>query len=151
MPKSIREAMNRGNNLMIVVFLTVLGVGLISLIIGENDLIDKGDDAWVSLLAIVGVVWYLWGRNRYQYSWTPFILLALAFVGKVGGLANEINDPASSGDEFGIVPILAILLIISAVILVRARSYNRELGTGFATDAPVPVTGAPEDPDDPQI
>jgi hypothetical membrane protein len=141
MPKSIREAMNRGNNLMMVAFLAILAVGVFAELFVENELLDKADDAFVLLLGIIGVVWYLRERNRYSYSWTLFVLLALGFVAKCLAFANEFNDPAAVGDEFGIVPVLAAMLILSGVILVRARRSSMALDEGTLQSAPIPQTG----------
>ncbi len=107
MPKSIKEAMNRGNNLVIIVFLGILAFGVISELFVENELLDKADDAFVLILGIIGIAWYLRGRNRYRYSWTPFTLVALSLVAKVRAFINEFNDPTAAGDEYGIVPVLA--------------------------------------------
>ena len=141
MPKSIREAMYRGNNLMMVAFLAILAVGVIAELFLENELLDKADDAFVLLLGIIGVVWYLRGRNRYSYSWMLFVLLALGFVAKCLAFANEFDDAAAVGDEFGIVPVLAAMLILSGVILVRARRSSPELDEGTIHSAPIPQTG----------
>jgi peptidoglycan/LPS O-acetylase OafA/YrhL len=135
--------MNRGNNLMMVAFLSILAVGVIAELFVETELLDKADDAFVLMLGILAVIWYVRGRNRYLYSWTPFILLALAFAGKALAFANEFNDPAAVGDEFGIVPVLAAMLIISAVILVRTRRSDTALDQGSPSKAPIPSTGEP--------
>jgi hypothetical protein len=137
--------MNRGNNLMVVAFLAVLAVGVVAELFAENELLDKADDAAVLLIGIIGVVWYLRGRNRYSYSWTPFVLLALGFVAKVLAFANEFNDPAAAGDEFGILPVIAAMLIISGVILVRARRSYPALDEGVSRGAPIPRTGDPSE------
>lgn len=152
MPKSIRDALNRGNNLMMIVALAVTGLGVIGVAILESDLTDKADDIFVVVLGIIGVVWYLIGQNRYKHSWTPFTLVAIAFLGKIGAVFNELNDPNSLGDEYGVVVIFAALTIISGVIMVRSRRYNQEdeqLARGAtAANAPIPLTGESEKPDD---
>jgi hypothetical protein len=141
MPKSIKEAMNRGNNLLIVGFLSVLGIGVIAELFNEVDLQDKIDDTIIMLIAIIAIVWYVRGTHRYQYSWVPFILLSLGFIDKIGAIAIESGDPAAAGDEFGILPTLLALMIISAVIMVRSRRANQELEEGFGMNAPIPQTG----------
>ena len=143
MPKALREAMNRGNNLMMVAFLAILAVGVVAGLFVENELLDKADDAAVMLLGIIGVVWYLRGRNRYSYSWLPFVLLTLGFVAKGLAFASEFDDPAAVGDEFGIVPVLAAMLILSAVILIRSRRSYPALDESAAHAGPIPQTGEP--------
>ena len=115
-----KEAMNRGNNLLVVGVLVFLASGVFSEIFIENELLDKADDIFVTLMAIAGVVWYLRGKNRFQFSWVPFGLLAVTFVAKVLAFINEFNDPAAVGDEFGVVIPLAVMVIISGVIIYRA-------------------------------
>jgi hypothetical protein len=126
-PKSIKEAMNRGSNLLMVGFLGVLGVGVFAEIINEPDLIDKADDILVALLALAAVIWYFRSDDRYRYSWLPFSLVALALAIKVGSIFAEIDNAASVGDEFGIVPSLLGLLIVSLVIMIRSRRTLKEL------------------------
>jgi len=148
MPKSIKEAMNRGNNLLIVGFMAVLGIGVIAEIFNEVDIVDKADDIIILILAIIAVVWYLGGTHRYQRSWFPFVLLSLGFIDKIAGLTIEFSDPVSSGDEFGILPTILALMIISAVILVRTRTAGETLEQGYSMNAPIPQTGGHKKEDD---
>ncbi|HMD90345.1 MAG TPA: hypothetical protein VKF38_14375 [Anaerolineaceae bacterium] len=145
MPKSIKEAMNRGNNLLMVGFLAVLGIGVIAELFTENELMDKADDVIILLLAIIAVVWYLRGTNRYQYSWFPFILLSIGLLDKIMGLAIEFGDPDAVGDEFGILPTLIAIIIISGVILVRSRNANRTIEEGAGMNLPIPQTGGSQE------
>ncbi len=116
-----REALNRGNNLLIVGLLAFLASGIFLEIFVENELLDKADDIFVTLCALVAVAWYLRGRNRYQRSWLPYVILALTFVAKVLAFINERDDPAAVGDEFGVIIPIAVMLVVSAVILYRTR------------------------------
>lgn len=126
MPKSIQEAMNRGNNLLMVTFVAVIAAGVFSLIFVERELLDKADDIFFAILGIVAVAWYLSGRNRYRYSWVPFGLVATGFLVKVLAFINEFDDPVSAGDEYGVVPAMAIVTVLSAVLMIRARRMNQE-------------------------
>jgi len=121
MSNQVKEAMNRGNNLLVVGVLVFLASGIFAEIFIENELLDKADDIFVTLMAITAVIWYLWGKNRFQYSWAPWSLLAITFVAKVLAFINERDDPAAVGDEFGVVIPLAVMVIVSGVILYRAR------------------------------
>ncbi len=122
MPTRVREALNRGNNLFIVGLVVFLACGVFLEIFVENELLDKADDIFAVLIAIVAVVWYLRGKNRFQYSWVPWILLAVTFVAKVLAFLNERDDPAAVGDEFGVVIPLAVMVIVSGIILYRSRN-----------------------------
>ncbi len=124
MPTRVRDALNRGNNLLIVGLLVFLACGVFAEIFVENELLDKADDVFVTLMAIIAVVWYLRGQNRFQYSWVPWGLLAVTFVAKVLAFLNERDDPAAVGDEFGVVIPLAVMVIVSGIILYRARNQT---------------------------
>jgi peptidoglycan/LPS O-acetylase OafA/YrhL len=126
-PKSIKEAFNRGNNLLIVGFMAVLAVGVMAEIFNEPEFTDKIDDILILLLGVGAIIWYFRGDNRFRYSWTPFILLAASLAVKVGALFFELDDQAAVGDEFGIVPTLLALTIISLVIMLRSRQTLKDL------------------------
>ncbi len=121
MPTRVREALNRGNNLLVVGVLVFLACGVFAEIFVENELLDKADDLFVVLVAIAAVIWYLRGNNRFQYSWVPWGLLAVTFVAKVLAFLNERDDPAAVGDEFGVVIPLAVMVIVTGIILYRSR------------------------------
>ena len=97
--------------------LAVLGFGLIPEILRETEWIDRGDDIILVLLAITVSGWYLSGKNRFQRSFFPFGLLIVALVTKIAGLSLEIGDPDAAGDEFGVIPVLLLLVILSGCIL----------------------------------
>ncbi len=141
MPTRVREALNRGNNLFIVGLLVFLACGVFLEIFVENELLDKADDIFAVLIAIAAVVWYLSGKNRFQYSWVPWGLLAVTFVAKVLAFLNERDDPTAVGDEFGVIIPLAVMVIVSGIILYRAR---REAVTGELVSAPGLEKGRPE-------
>jgi hypothetical protein len=99
----VKEAINRGNNLFMVGLLAFAAIGVFPEIIRENELLDKADDAFITLCAVAARAWYFTGKHRYQRSWLPFGLLAATWVVKVLAFANEFDDPAAVGDEFGLV------------------------------------------------
>jgi peptidoglycan/LPS O-acetylase OafA/YrhL len=127
MDKKIAELTNRGNNLLIVGLMSFLAVGVFAEIFLENELVDKADDVILVLLAIGGIAWYFSGQNRYRRSFAPYTLLAIVFIDKVAAFINEFNDPAASGDEFGIVPSLLVMVIVTAIILYRTRKVTRSV------------------------
>jgi hypothetical membrane protein len=132
MIKKVTELTNRGNNLLIVGLLSFLAVGVFAEIFRENELLDKADDIFIVLLAIAAVIWYLSGQNRYRRSLVPFALLAATFILKVLAFVNEFNDPAASGDEFGVVPPLLAMVIVSGIILYRTRREARGVAAAQA-------------------
>jgi hypothetical protein len=151
MPKTIKEAINRGNNLLMVFFLALVGVAVFTGLFGEPDVADKLDDALYGVLAVVGVVWYLVGNNRYRYSWMPFGLLAVAFLGKVAGQVIENADPNAAGDELPVLIIKGLTLIVGGFLLVRARRFEQaeEPALMPGTPTPIPQTGETKEDDRP--
>jgi hypothetical protein len=118
---SVREATNRGNNMLMIGYLAITASAIIERLIGEDDMIDRIDEAVIILLAIAGLVWYFSRRNRYQHSFAPLALFIATFVVQAGGLMAEINDPAAAGDDYGLVIAYAVGLIVSIVVYARSR------------------------------
>ncbi len=121
MSTELRESTNRGNNLLIVGLLLFTALGVFAEVFREDELLDKADDIFVVLAGLVALFWYLARKNRYQFSWFPFGLLAATFLAKVLAFVNEFDDPSASGDEFGLLIPLAVMVVVSAIILVRTR------------------------------
>jgi peptidoglycan/LPS O-acetylase OafA/YrhL len=122
MIKNMQEAINRGNNLFVIVFLAAIGISVVAEIIMETDLIDKVDDMIIVGLGIIGAVWYF--RNYTKRSYVPLILAILAFAAKIFAFIVELDDKAAVGDEFGILPALLLLIIITAVTLMKSKKHQ---------------------------
>ena len=118
---SVREATNRGNNMLMIGYLAITASAIVERLIGEDDMVDRIDEAVIILLAIAGLVWYFSRRNRYQHSFAPLALFIATFVVQAGGLIAEISDPAAAGDDYGLVIAFAVGLIVSIVIYTRSR------------------------------
>ena len=118
---TVREATNRGNNMLMIGYLAITASAIIERLIGEDDLVDRIDEAVIILLAIAGLVWYFSRRNRYQHSFAPLALFIAVFVVQAGGLMAEINDPAAAGDDYGLTIAFAVGLVVSIVVYVRSR------------------------------
>ncbi len=121
MPESIREAINRGNNLLAVGYLSITSVAVLGLVFGEADWGDKLDDIAIAVLAIIAIIWYFSGRNRYKRSLVPLSLVGISFLAKVAALVIEWDDPASAGDDYGIVIAFFVITLAVAIILYRTR------------------------------
>ena len=120
----VREAMNRGNNLLMSGFLAVLGFGLVPEILRESEWIDRADDIVLLLLAIAASSWYLYGTNRTRRSLVPFGLLIIALVTIFAALAIEFTDPVAVGDEFGVIPVLILIVALSGYLLFSKKSIE---------------------------
>jgi hypothetical protein len=125
MDTTIKEAINKGYNMLVVGLLSFVGIGLIGEFFNETEWRDKGDDIVIVILAIVGAIWYFTGRNRYKFSWFPFILLSITTIIKISTLIYEFNDQVARGDELGLVLPLFIMTIVSGIIVYRNRRSNQ--------------------------
>jgi len=135
---TVREATNRGNNMLMVGYMAITAAAIVERLIGEDDLVDRLDEAVIILLAIAGLVWYFSRRNRYQHSFAPLALFIATFVVQATGLAVEFSDPAAAGDDYGLVIAYLVGLIVSIVIYARARErgVSTEQVTLEITDHP---------------
>ncbi len=120
MSTKVKETINRGNNLLIVGLLLFTALGVFAEVFREDEWLDKADDIFVVLAGLVALIWYLARKNRYQFSWFPFGLLAATFAAKVLAFVNEFDDPSASGDEFGLLIPLAVMVVVTGVLLYRA-------------------------------
>lgn len=125
-----RDAINRGYNLLGVGVVVLSGLAFASDLPAELDHLPYiVDEVLLAVLAIIAVVWYLIGRNKYSYSIVPIIFAGTALVIKVLGLYLEFADPEDRGDEFGaliLFSILTIVLIWQYIATKRLASQTRE-------------------------
>jgi hypothetical protein len=129
---TLRELINRGNNLFLIGFVGVLGLTGIPEGVGEGGVKGAFDEAGLLLVGLAGAAWY--SRNRYSRS-----LVALAFVGadilmKVAALV--IEDPDDRGDDVGTLITLIVLAVTWSVIYLRTR-------TAISSDEPTGLAGHP--------
>ena len=116
-----REALNRGNNLLIVGFLAVIATGLVALLFVEDEWVDRAEDLVFLVIAIAAVSWYRSGSNRYRFSLMPYGLLTVAFLAKVAALLIEFGDLPAMGDDLLLLPPLFVMMIIAGSMLYRTR------------------------------
>lgn len=118
-----REAINRGFNMLAAAVLGISGLAFGSLVFEEMDPTDKIDNSLLVLVAIVAVVWYFWGNNRYRESTTPLVLAGVAVAVQLSAWGIEWGDSVALGDDIG-GTLVYIPLLIVLVLVFRA---NREL------------------------
>jgi hypothetical protein len=125
MDTNIKEAINKGYNMLVAGLLSFVGIGLVGEFFNETEWRDKADDIVIVTLAIIGVIWYFTGRNRYKFSWFPFILLTITTLIKISTLIFEFQDQVARGDELGLVVPLLVMTIISGITIYRNRRNNQ--------------------------
>jgi hypothetical protein len=121
MAMDFKHAINRGNNLLVTAFLVAVAISLLGDLPQEHEFIDHLDEILIILTGVGCLVWYLLGQHRYELSLIPLGLLALALIFKIIAVAIEIGDATAIGDDFGLLPAILVMLIISSYVVIRAR------------------------------
>lgn len=114
-----QEAVNRGYNLMICAVLLLAGLAFGSVIIAEEDLSDKVDDAWLLITGLLAVLWYLFSGARLKRTPIPLGFAILALVGQVIGIFLEYSDKNAVGDNIGGSILYTGVLLLAAYQFVR--------------------------------
>jgi hypothetical protein len=119
---TVREAINRGNNQLMVGLMSLTFLPLIPAAFGEDNLPDRLDDILIVLMAIIGIVWYFVRRNRYHHSFTPLALVLVTFIAQAGGMFLESGDPLGEGiNDIPLIGAFTMALILSIIIYSRSR------------------------------
>lgn len=122
----VNEAIARGYNFFVVAALGIMAGSLVDEALFEDEWLFKLDELLIIAIGIAAVAWYLNGQHRYQRSLVPLALAAVTFLAKVVGLILEINDAQDIGDDFVLVQVLLLLVIVAAVTYYRTRTPEPE-------------------------
>ena len=123
MDQESRDLVNRGNNLLAVGLLATIGIGIVTEVFREDELLHKADDATLFLLGVGALVWYFAGRNRFKRSLLPLgLLIAGMAVKAVAAFALETGDQADVGDDIGVLTVFLVAIVISALAYFRSRA-----------------------------
>ncbi|MGH7250013.1 MAG: hypothetical protein ACREGC_03495 [Minisyncoccia bacterium] len=120
---NIKEAINRGFNLLAVSVVGLTGFAFLPEVFVEQDRIDKLDDALLFILGIVAMIWYRKSNNRHVRSIIPVIFMIIGLVIKVTGLIIELDDPEAFGDDIGGV----ILFILGTALVIYQYNKTKKL------------------------
>ena len=119
---TVRDALNRGYNLLGVGIVAISGLAFFSDLPAEIDQPTHiVDEIGLAVLALVAFAWYLSGRNKYSYTGMPMVFAVLALAIKVLGLVLEFNDPQDRGDEFGALVLFGVALLVLVWHYLAAR------------------------------
>jgi hypothetical protein len=117
MVPTVEELINRGNNLLMMGFLGLVGVDELTAIATEGGVKGSIDEAVIGLIGLGAIAWY-W-RSRHKRSLIPLLFLGADLVMKV--LALIIEDPDDRGDDFGIGILFVLLAVTWSVIYYRTK------------------------------
>jgi FtsH-binding integral membrane protein len=121
---TVRDALNRGYNLLGVGIVAISGLSFFSDLPAEMDKPSHiVDEVLLAVLALIAFVWYLVGRNKYSRTVLPIVFAVVALAIKVLGLALEFSDPEDRGDEFGAL----VLFVVTIIVLVWQYIASRRL------------------------
>ena len=121
---------NRGNNLAALAMLAAVGIAGAFEISYEGTPLGAFDEVAILLVAVAGLAWYR--SNLYARSVLPTAMLAGAFLLKIAAIV--IEDADDKADDFAVVAILLVSVIVSAVIYYR--SHAGLLGSAPSLDRP---------------
>jgi FtsH-binding integral membrane protein len=112
---TVQDALNRTYNLLGVGIIAISSAAFFSDLPAEIDQLPHiVDEVLLGILAIVALVWYFMGRNRYSHTIVPIVFAVIALAIKVLGTIIESRDPADVGDEYGAL----VLFVVTIIVLV---------------------------------
>src|SRR6266436_2469118 len=108
---TIREAINRGYNLVGTAIVAISGFAFFPEFFTEDELTHKIDEGVLFLLAISSIVWYLIGKNKFSRTIVPILFTTTALVMKlIAFFLRDTGDAADLGDEFVAIILFVIML-----------------------------------------
>jgi hypothetical protein len=98
---SIKDSIARSHNLLVTSVLFFAGVGFFGSGMEEKEVIDKLDDFGLLAISIIILIWYLVGRNRFNFTPVPMFIAIVAALLQLIWIFIEKDDPADLGDNIG--------------------------------------------------
>jgi hypothetical protein len=134
---TVRDAFNRGYNLLGVGVIVIGGLSFFSDLPAEIDQLPHiVDEVLLAVLSIIAILWYFIGRNRYSHTIVPIVFAVAALAIKVLGFILESSDPADRGDEYGAL----VLFGIAVIVLIWQYIASNRLATQAEIDVQSPET-----------
>ena len=107
---NVRDALNRGYNLVGTALVAISGFAFFPQTFSEDELTHKLDEGGLFLLAMGALIWYFAGHNKVSRTIVPLLFTAAALIVKlVAFFFLEAGDVADVGDEFA--PLLFVLAL----------------------------------------
>ncbi len=132
------QVRQRGNNLLVTVFLFLIGLGMGPYALGEKG-IDRFDDIGLFVIGVIALFWSLASSARFTGTAAPLVFSLLALVVQIGGIVFEFGDRDAFGDNFtGVVMLLGLTIVAIWQYARRPDWVDTDLSTRAR-----PVAGAP--------
>ena len=117
----IQDVINRGKNLLAISYVAVAGIAFLPEVFFEKDTEDKVDDALMVILAIIAVLWYRKGNNKFKRTWVPVVFLGLSFCTKILAIVIEHADQEAVGDDIG-----GLTFLLAALIFIAWQFWKKD-------------------------
>jgi len=116
-----KDLWNRGNNLLAIGVLGFSAFSFLPELFLETEIPFKIDEALLFWLGIIAIGWYFWGKNKFQHSIVPVIMVWMALVIKIMGLIIEFKDKEDAGDDFGALILFLLASLVVTFIYLKAK------------------------------
>lgn len=121
--ENIKEAINRGFNLLAVSIVGLSGFAFLPEVFVENDVPDKIDDALLFILGIIAMIWYRKSNNSKTRSIVPVVFVIIGLLVKILGIIIEHDDAEALGDDLGGL----ILMVLATGLVIFQYKKNRKM------------------------
>jgi hypothetical protein len=118
---TVSEAWNRGNNLLATSIVVLAGFSFLPEGLLESEMPFKMDEILLFWLGIGAVVWYLWGKHKFQHSIIPVLFVWAGFALKIMAIVIEFKDKEDVGDDFGGVILFLLASITVTWLYIKAK------------------------------
>lgn len=120
---------NLVNRTVNIVATTILGLSAFAFlpeIFLETEHPYKIDEGLLFILGIVLIGWYLKGKNKFQRSILPVIMVWVGFAVKIMGVVIEFKDKEDLGDDMGAVILFLLASLLVTYLYIKAKNFLAE-------------------------
>jgi len=112
---------NRGNNLLAVGILGLSAFSFLPELFLETEIPFKIDEVLLFLLGVSAIGWYVWGKNKFEHSIIPVVMVWMGLIIKIMGLIIEFKDKEDAGDDFGAIILFLLASLVVTFIYLKAK------------------------------
>lgn len=120
---TVQEVWNRGNNLVSVAIVALAGFAFSPESIFEPEIPFKIDEILLFWLGVSGIVWYLWGKNKWKRTIVPVLMVWAGLVIKIMAVVIEFKDKEDVGDDFGAVILFVLATALVTFLYIKSKKF----------------------------